>query len=302
MPLHLQERDVKILAEVGELGLLDSATIHRRHWEPGTKIRACQQRLKLLVDSGLLRPTMLQVAVVRGPSSGGTIPTIYGLTPKGAEVVEAETGHTPRRIQRDDVKSPTLLHRLEMIHARLGFDDAARLAKLSPPSWIMEYDSEESPAGKAVTRYLVLHQRLRMADGEEVSCRPDASSVLHIPRQSDPAKLDPLVVYWELDRSTNSHRREQNKAIGYEELLRQSVYNRHWPNLSGDLAVRIFYVCKSEERIAELRKTFATEHVGEVGKDFRFALASDVVPDRVLTEPVWSDTKGKRYQLLRRPA
>ena len=50
MPFHLQPRDITILEDLGEYGLLDTEMIRERHWPKAKSERACQNRLELLRD------------------------------------------------------------------------------------------------------------------------------------------------------------------------------------------------------------------------------------------------------------
>ena len=75
--LQLQSRDLALLVELGEYGMLDTTTIHRRHWPEAKTPRASQQRLKQLVEAGFLKPASLKVVHARN----GRVPCFYLLTP-----------------------------------------------------------------------------------------------------------------------------------------------------------------------------------------------------------------------------
>lgn len=308
MSLHLQPRDIAILTELGEYGILDTAVIHRRHWPADATIRACQQRLKILSDAGLIKRASLIVAYQAGKTTakksgaslvGGSIPTAFWLTQHGADLLERETGHRPRRVSRSDPAAATLLHRIETVEARLAIDDASKNSGLRIPAWIMEQDTYPNVTlSDPLEKRHVLYERFTVGKDQHVSCRPDASCLLHIPRPGHPDVTDPLIIYWEIDRSKSSPQVERDKAAGYHALVQTKTYAKHWPATAAmSPYVRIFYVCPSTERIA-----FITTEVRSlaIAKDYRFAVRSDVVTDRVLTEQIWQDIDGKRYSIVRR--
>ena len=297
MSVHLQPRDLILLEELGEYGVLDTATLNVRHWPAAETPRACQQRLRVLADAGLIRKTNLVVAVGRGINrGGGSLPAVYSLSPRGADYVEHETGRKPRRIAHDDLAPATILHRLETVQARLAIDDACRKCDLPQPTWILEQDSyPKATPSDPLDRRQILYERFTLDDGSETSCRPDASSLLHIPKPSRPDVWDALVVYWEIDRGSSSSQREKDKILGYEALNQSHRYAEHWPAAS-EATVRVFYVCPSMDRIKSVSQHVRGRPAAAL---YRFALRSDLVPTHVLTGPVWHDADGKTYRILR---
>ncbi len=301
------ERDFTILRDIGEHGLLDTRMIHQRHWPEGTEIRSCQKRMAILKKEGLVCDAPLVVARQissqspnRSKKFGGSLPTAYGLTPKGAEVLLEETGEAAKRISRSDPAPVTLLHRLGVVAVRLAFDEGAKAAGLAAPQWILEQDTYsnarlDQPAEK---RHL-LYERFRSGENQDVSCRPDASVLLRHATGGDSSSPRFLVGYLEIDRSTNSPDRELAKSPGYDCLLRSGVVRQHWPCLhqSDADAVRVFYVCESVERIASLASVLRDQPVAAF---YRFGIKQEVLSEGVLREPIWRDTQGRRYAILRR--
>ena len=301
MSVHLQPRDLLLLEEIGEYGLLDTATIHARHWSGAKDPRACQQRLSKLVDGGLIRQTRLTVVVDVG-RGGGSLPAAYMLTPRGADFIERETGRRPARVAGNDLAATTILHRLETVHARVALDDACAAAGLPRPAWILEQDSyaNVTPADPLEKRQ-VLYERITLENGGQVSCRPDASSLLQIPKPARPNAFDSLVIYWEIDRNAghkSSSKREAEKIDGYEALIESGGHVEHWPKAAA-AAVRVFYVCPNKERIQSI-----AQHVRgrPAAKFYRFAVKSDAVAPGILTSPVWCDAEGQNFSIWRRPA
>ena len=91
---------------------------------------------------------------------------------------------------------------------------------------------------------------------------------------------------------------EADKVAGYQQLVQRSVHRDHWPETSSP-AVRVFYVCPSQQRIATL-----SQHLrGTPAASFyRFALREELTPASALTELIWADAEGKRYSIVRRSA
>lgn len=300
------ERDFAILADIGEHGILDTRMIHRRHWPTETDIRACQKRMATLKKQGLVDLASLTVTrkadvkkSVKKAPFGGSLPNAFVLTPSGAAVLLEHTGETARRISRSEPSAVMLLHRLAVVAGRLAFDEAATNAGLLRPKWILEQDCVPNPRLKqpAEERHL-LYERFSVSDGDDIWSRPDASSLLQQQKGTEAAPRF-LVIYWEFDRSNNGLDRERAKALGYDCLLRNQVYRRHWPCLVEQEpdAFRVFYVCESEKRIQELCAGMADL---DITAYYRFAIKDQVESPAVLTEPIWRDTLGRRYAILRR--
>lgn len=188
--IRYQPRDVRLLAEMGEVGIL-SEPMARRHFPDDRSGKACPKKLRQYVQTGLVEELKLRDA------------TVYRLTPLGIEEVERLAGQRPKRAGRGDPpKDDTLTHRLGTIGVRLVFDDACRLAVIDPPHWIMEYDP--MPGGRAndpLSRRILLCEELQIAGGELVTCWADAATRLRFPTHPP---WD-LVAYLEYDRSTMTH-------------------------------------------------------------------------------------------------
>ena len=170
--LHLQTRDIRLLAEIGELSVLDTDTIHERFFAKVSRRRA-QQRLRLYQEQGLTRTITLSVWF--GDRDRGRVPAIHCLTERGADAVEAAGERRPRRVLRSEPKPETFHHRLAVVKARLAMDDACSATKLLEPIWIMEHD--RCPA--ATPDKPMLHQRWlyhAFSTGEKtVTCLPDCT-------------------------------------------------------------------------------------------------------------------------------
>jgi hypothetical protein len=293
------DRDFAILADIGELGIVTTRMIHKRHWPEGSGMRACQDRLSLFRTEGLLGERRLAVTERQGAKIEphdlvGPNPTALVLLPKGAEFLETHNGVVPKRVSRSEPSQATLLHRLFVVACRLAFD--AGFGSRAP-RWIHEQDCVPGVglAESAENRH-VLYERFRQEHGD-AWLRPDASCLIQIAEPNDSARF--VVAYWEIDRSTNSPKREFGKSSGYDCLLRTKAYQRHWPELKGiePDAVRVFYVCESQKRIDELSDVFRDL---SIARFYRF-----VTRNRLLTTPdptaaIWQDVDGKTYSIVKR--
>lgn len=137
--LRLQCRDIDLLTTLGEVGLLDTLTLHRRFFPADKTLRSCRRRLQLYVDYDLTQQVFVRLSSTQ---RNGRLPTIHRLTAKGADILQAETGQRPLRFARSDPPklTHTLLHRLGMAKVQLTVNDACLMKKLPKPVWILEYD------------------------------------------------------------------------------------------------------------------------------------------------------------------
>lgn len=294
--IQLQDRDVRLFDELAKLGLLDTELVHRRHFADVTR-RRCQQRLRQHQQQGLTRCVALNVWY--GHRGGGHIPTIHCLTERGAEAVDRISGSMPRRFSRSDPKPETLHHRLAVVKARLPMDDCARLLGLAEPQWILEQDRRpDAKPDEPPSRQRVLYHEFP-AGNKRFTCQPDAASLLWIPREGKRPQADatPLVALWEVDCSTERTKQTANKCPGYAALLERRDYRRYWPQAE-EAAVRVFWVCRSLQRIESLCEALR-EH--SVSQYFRFTTAAELTAETAFTVPIWRTIDGERREILRLP-
>ncbi|HQX51778.1 MAG TPA: replication-relaxation family protein [Planctomycetaceae bacterium] len=295
------DRDFAILADLGELGIMTTRMIHKRHWSEGTGVRACQERLSLFRQEGLMAERRLAVTERQGTKIEphdlvGPNPTAFVLLPKGAEFLETHNGIVAKRVSRSEPSHATLLHRLFVVACRLAFDAGFGS---HAPRWIHEQDCVPGVglAESAEQRH-VLYERFRLED-RFAWLRPDASCLIQIAEPNDSVRF--VVAYWEIDRSTNSPEREFGKASGYDCLLRTKGYQRHWPELKEmePDAVRVFYVCESQKRIDELSNVFRAL---SIARFYRFVIRSRLLTTPDPTVAIWQDVQGRKYSILRQPS
>jgi hypothetical protein len=296
-PLLLQERDFLILAMLGEFGHATTRMIWRRFWEPTTKIRSCQERLKRLFEHGLIRSFQLEVTIAG--KNGGRQSTLHGLTPLGAERLEQYRGVPAPRVLRKDLKPPTLLHRQEIVEVRLAWDEACQLSGLPAPVWVHEQDCRENvPDGAAPVEYRLLYHAFGPR-GQRVTCRPDAATLTVIPGPStdDRSKTAQLVTWWEIDRGSEGLLQIRRKVPGYRAAFKNHACRQYgWGDLR-DVVVRLLWVCSDTKRLEFLRETLQSY---DVAQHFRFTTRKLIDPKTLLTEPVWTDVAGCARSILRK--
>jgi hypothetical protein len=291
--LQLQERDVKLLNEIGQVGLLDTAQIHRRHFEQ-VSLRRCQQRLREIEASGLTHSVRLNVWY--GKEGGGPIPTIHCLTERGASAIESITGARPKRVLNSDPKPETIHHRLAVVQTRLALDDACRLHGVALPEWFMEQDRrEDANPDEPPSRQRVLYHEFT-SGGKKFTCQPDAASLMRIPRDANcaSAPTTPLVGFWEIDRSTERTAQVMNKVPGFSALLERREFRRYWPEAE-HAPVRVFWVCRSLQRVESLMAAMKEK---PIAKFFRFTTAEELGAESALTSPIWRTIEGDCRAIL----
>jgi Replication-relaxation len=290
--MELVPRDLEILGTVGELGTADTEILRTLHFPKDTTGRAAQQRCRKLTDEELLK--RVRLIAVDGDMRGGSLPMLYFLTEAGADLVERETGRRPRRVTHSDPKPLTLRHRIDTIRARRAIDEAAKLAAIPVPEWIMEQDTRGNPKamkGHSPSEFLVLCNRYQH-DGHGVSFRPDAACHIQIPHNGGVASL---LAYFEVDRSTEGHLQWKRKLAGLEAFIGDPKgWLRHWPTVTNPIT-RVFVLCKTQRRINELIETIKSS---PAAGHIRFTTYPLDAPT-VLTGDVWQSCDGEVRRILR---
>ena len=289
--VRFQQRDLAILTELGEVGILDGPTIAERHFSSTRTPRACQRRLSLYAAHGLVHS--LPIAMTMDDGHRGRLPSLYRLSRRGAEVLNTVAGIHLQRPAKRDPRPETLLHRLGMAKVQLIVNDACALKQVQKPIWIQEYDTTPNPQPKtpAADRF-VLYEKFPLADGRKATCWPDASSLLTIPLPN--GGTHPLIVYWEYDRSTERLTQVAGKMYGYHPLLVTQTYRKHWPQAINP-TVRVFFVCQSQERCRNIADVIAKMPGAE---SVRFTTIAELKPQRLLSDPIWRTVGGKLLQIL----
>jgi len=280
--LYLQPRDLQLLAELGEFGLLSTEVIHRRHFPKDTTGVAVRRRLRMLAGHGLIQS--VTVAVAR-QAAAGRLPAFHRLTPHGAEVLQHEIGMQAMRPGRSELPKPhTILHRAGMAEVALTFTDACRLHGLTLPTWHFEFDSAADVSRNApLSQRFLLRNDYRRSDSKMLICWPDALCRFELTQQERSWKL---ALAWEYDRSSETHRQIAEKLDAYLPWLHDRAYFRNVPDAAD---VRVFFVVPSRERLTNLVSSF---HAHACAAVVRIAVARDLFAQEMLTTALWQPLDG----------
>lgn len=293
--MQLQDRDLLLLTELAEVVVMDTETVHRRFFPEDRSNRACRRRLRLLAAHGLTRA--IPMTVYYANQRGGKLPTIHCLAERGAELLSERTGAKPHRILRCDPRPETLQHRLGVARLQLTVNDACAISGLPRPQWILEQDTQPGvPSTSPLSKRFILYETFPAADGKQISCRPDASSLVNIPKQSSQAPTwEALIGYWEYDRSTELLRQVARKVPGYHELITKESFKKHWPD-KAQPTIRVFFVAQSEQRLQNVAATIRDQPGAAY---FRLTTTTELTPANFFTSPIWRTVQGDRRAILR---
>ncbi len=293
--LRLQLRDITLLDELGLVGLLDTETIHARHFPKDKHGTYCRRRLQLYHHHGLTQQVHRSITSTTRP---GRIPMVHRLTPAGAELVEHETGVCPPQFARSkEPKEHTIQHRLGVAKIMLAVNDACKLHALQKPEWILDYDVDHGvPIGAPKAQRFRLYKEFSGRDGKRVALSPDAASLLYLPVTTPAGEKTQhgLALYWEYDRSTETHSQIiEQKLPGYDALLGHGAYRKLWPPAQ---AVRVLFVVQSEQRLANLSATLLRQP--DANAYYRLAVARNIDARHVLAGKIWRTPGGDHRQIL----
>lgn len=298
--LICMERDIRYFADLGEYGVLDAELSYHRHFAAVSRER-CRQRLALYAQHRLVYAAKLQVWYsdqARGRGlPGGKIPTLFALTPLGAEAVHRCTGLYPRRVLRSDPPTPaTFFHRLHIVRVRAALDTALATAALPPALWVMEQDQNPQAAPKTPVHRRRFLSHVFAGEQGTITCQPDAAALLTIPQPPGSIALPTSVAaFFEIDLSSEGLVQVRKKIDGYAALLEELIFP-YWPPLTSPL-VRVFWVVYSVKRLRELTAALRDCSVAD---RFRFTTFAHC-DHRILTEPVWQDVHGAPKTIYRSP-
>ncbi|MGD9644336.1 MAG: replication-relaxation family protein [Pirellulales bacterium] len=287
--LSLTTRDLQLLAELGELGVMSAPMLLVRHFGGFTNDESAQRsfrrRMKRFVAHGLVLQERLPAA--------GKLVTVLRLTEAGADWLAELTGSRPVRPAGPQALNPvTLPHRLGVVATRLAFDDACRQAGIDLPEWRFEHDplpDAEPTAGN--NEKFLLYESFQDA-GSRLVCWADAAFRLRIAGPN----AHEFLAYIEYDRSTENKRRLAAKSAPFQRLVRERRYAMHWPGLAIQHTVRVLFVVRSEQRLSHAIDAIRDTPGAPL---FRFATYADVTPERVLSAPIWRTIDWQRLAILK---
>ena len=293
--LILQPRDREVLTSLGENGVMDTDMLHA-HYFSDVSHRRCRQRLWLYQQHGLTRTTNLKLWTNENSQRA---PTIHSLAERGIEVVLSLEGNRQLRVSKGEPQPATIHHRLQIVHTKLLLDAAFRLRGLTAPQWILEQDRDPAASSELPPnqRRLLYHS---FPGQPRCTCQPDAACRFTVPRElaNPKAGVSDVIGFFEIDLSSEGRKQIMGKLPGYSRLLTERTYCRYF-GAADNAVVRVFWVCRSAERIQSLCEKLRSEPIAQF---FRFTAISEFTAESALTVPIWQDVAGKRREILRLPA
>lgn len=319
------KRDKDYLSDLGEVVVMSTEMIYRRHYaKTDTTGKGCLRRLAQIEAHDLTKA----VSITACFGARSAMHTIHRLTPTGADFLAFHTGTPPPRMLRTDPKAETLAHRLLIAQTMLNFTDAALVAGCPRPKWLLEHDrrpdaprdvpepqqyiiaTDYLPLPTSPTQPIEIYGPPRYDDPSLilVKARPDAASLLTIPGQSSP-----LAFVWEIDNATETHHQLLSKLPGLHALLTRHEY-RYWPeSLDVSLLARVMFLFTSAERLKNVLERLradptvlwrrSTQYKPNdadrqralkfLEEHFRFALLADLSRPNLLEQSVWRTVCGQ---------
>lgn len=286
--IRLQDRDFRILRELGTVLWMDTPLIQERHFPLDRTGEATRRRLRTLAAHRIVESFDLHVTL---QPRDGRMPRFHRLLPYGAELLAEFTGVPPARLLTSSPPKPhTIQHRAGMGKALLRFEDARLLRSLPESTWYLEYDRAESRNGKASfhERYSICYSVLDNA-GASHRVWPDALSTLNV---SMHGKVSQLAMAWEFDRGTETLTQLTEKLDPYALWVASRGYREQFTSAAD---VRVCFVLPSMRRLKSVIEAMKGHRVAAY---LRFVSFSDFQPERILSEPIWYDTNGQAKRIL----
>jgi len=285
--IRLTLRDLEILHTLHTARYLTTPQVERLFWPGGTRgcAKACQERLRLLHQHGLVRRISLPIRRGDKPK-----PYVYALDRQGAELLVSElgveSGELDWRPKTQEEHYPFLEHLLTTTDFRIALGQACAQTGVQLQEWVDERELKTGPN--------VVYVNLRGPQGGSVRAAvvPDASFVL--------AREGRLGVFFlEVDLKTVTVAPSKWERRGWMRRIR--TYDAYFKSESyraryGSRRTRVVTVTSSALRLRNLKR--ATEVVfqqlRQTGEDdgaqnrFWFTVMADEFdPRRLLTEPIW---------------
>lgn len=280
----ITDRDLAVLAAIQRYYVLNRPQIQRLCFTDHASGRATRRRLQTLVSAGFLNRLRL---VVHHPLAGSPGPVYYPAQ-RGLELLAEHVDD--ERLLATSTQPPQphqVFHWLAVSETHLALDAAiAAQERVALRGWVNEFDTvnaDESAPEKRFRLYSLLRESPRLV------CAPDAAFLL---KTEGHAK----VFYLEQDRNTSGVKRvAASKCQGYAVMAECGFHRRHFPDATVP-TFAVLCIAPTDRRRDALRKAF----VDKPGADlWRFASATDFVPERLLFEPIFHRVHGEPVPLVR---
>lgn len=256
-PFALQSRDLDILHALHTYRFLTAPQITSLFF--GSKKRA-YARLHKLYHHRLINRHFLGMYVDKMNT-----PMVCVLDKAGAELLRTERGFNIRwykSITAKPLATLFLRHALEVNDVRIAVERACQQQGTTLLKWLSEYDLKTN------------YDRVTIADEVSRAVIPDGYCALK-------TKQGITHLFWEIDRGTERSAVFKHKILAYLAYAKSDLALKRF----GTQQFRVLTVTKTLQRATNLRA--ATEKVQGKSR-FWFATLTDVTPEKVLTEPIWS--------------
>lgn len=283
--MRVSAEDINCLQSIGLYGMLN--TLDVRSCYPGYKENSIHKRLRLLTENGLVRAARLRVAFDHSGNAekGGRLPSLYSLTPAGADFLEAATGERPARVLNSDLAPSTYMHRHEISEVVQIFTRSCLEANLPTPRWVLEQDVwKDAQSTLPPNQRRCLYHAMAI-EGKRLICQPDIACLLQLPSAQ-------VVLYWEIDRATEGRKqlREPAKTDAYLMLMGTQGFQRYWPDVPKEAFQFVFWVCPTPERLESLKTVFKDHKIaGHLRLTHRQIFNNE---SNVVTSPIWQTING----------
>lgn len=277
--LRLTLRDVAILEDLYTSRYMTAPQIQALHWRENRggqfgQLKACQHRLRLMHDAGLVRRIEPFIHYTEGKK-----PLIYAINKAGAQVLTNELGIDPTTIdykpQSGEENYPFLQHLLDTTELRIAFTVATEAAGLQLELWRNERELKSEGMSDVIV--------LTDPEGKKHKAAVVPDAVVCLNRAGKRA-----IFLLEIDRRTVTvdptkweKRGWARKVRTYTAYFESEAYKQRY----GEHIAQVLTVTTGETRLTHLKE--ATE-AAQGGKRFWFAtFEAATKPEQLLTEAIW---------------
>ena len=266
----ITERDILILAALVQYYVLNRQQIQHLIFPNDPDGRITRRRLQMLYEEHYINKQPLRFAHPTVPPA-----PVYFPSRRGCDVL-AEHFEDDRYLltPTEPPINHHVLHWLAISDTHIALNEATETADVKVEGWVNEWDvvnKNETLMEKRFKLYTLLRDNPRLV------CVPDAGFMLS-------AKGHKKVFSLEQDRGTSGVQQIANsKTAGYAEMAQRQSHLRHFPE-STLSSFSVLMVAPSPKRRDNLRRAIASKPGASL---WRFVAAGDLVPDRLLYEPIF---------------
>lgn len=278
--LRLTLRDVAVLEDIYTARYMTAPQIQALHWRENRggqfgQLKACQRRLRLMYDAGLVRRIEPFIHYTEGKK-----PLIYAIDKAGAQVLTNELGIDPATIdykpQSGEENYPFLQHLLDTTELRIAFTAATEAVGLQLETWRNERELKSEGMSDVIV--------LTDPEGKKHKAAVVPDAVVCLNRAGKRA-----IFLLEIDRRTVTvdptkweKRGWSRKVRTYIAYFESAAYQQRY----GEHVAQVLTVTTGEKRLAHLKE--ATEAAGG-GKRFWFSTFEQAMQkENLLTAPIWT--------------